>query len=84
MIEFENGTIVVGAEDIAAGLRLTPDEVIQGFRTGSITSLCEQGQEEDAGRYRLTFRSAERRVRLTVDAGGAILKRSSTDLARAT
>lgn len=82
MIEFENGTIQVGAEDIAAGLHLTPDEVMQGFRNGAITSICEQGQEEDAGRHRLTFYSARRRLRLTVDAAGTILKRSSADCTR--
>lgn len=82
MIEFEKGTIQVGAEDIAPGLHLTPDEVMQGFRSGTITSVCEQGLEEDAGRHRLTFYSARRRLRLTVDAGGAILKRSSADFTR--
>lgn len=82
MIEFENGAIQVDAEDIAAGLRLTPDEVMQGFRTGAITSVCEKGLEEDTGRHRLTFYSSSRRLRLTVDAGGAILKRSSADFTR--
>ena len=82
MIEFENGAIQVAAEDIAPGLHLTPDEVMQGFRSGTITSVCEQGLEEDAGRFRLTFYSARRRLRLTVDAGGAILKRSSADFTR--
>ena len=82
LIEFENGTIQVDAEEIARSLHLTPDEVMQGMRSGAITSICEQGQEEDAGRYRLTFYSAKRRLRLTVDAGGAILKRSSSDFTR--
>ena len=82
MIEFKNGTIQVGAEEIARSLHLTPDEVMQGMRSGTITSICEQGQEEDAGRHRLTFYSAKRRLRLTVDAGGAILKRSSADCRR--
>lgn len=82
MIEFENGTIQVGAEDIAQGLHLTPDEVMQGFKSGTITSVCEKGLEADVGRLRLTFYSTKRRLRLTVDAGGAILKRSSSDCAR--
>ncbi len=81
MIGFENGTIQVGAEEIAPGLHLTPDEVMQGFRNGTITSICEQGQDEDAGRHRLTFTSASRRLRLIVDAGGKVLKRSSADCA---
>ena len=82
VIEFENGAIQVDAEDIAAGLRLTPDEVMQGFRTGAITSVCEKALEEDTGRHRLTFYSSSRRLRLTVDAAGAILKRSSADFTR--
>ncbi len=82
MIEFENGTIQVDAEDIAADLRLTPDEVMQGLRTGAITSVCEKGLEEDMGRHRLTFYSSNRRLRLTVDDRGAILKRSSADFTR--
>ncbi|KDB01662.1 hypothetical protein U879_21315 [Defluviimonas sp. 20V17] len=83
MIGFENGTIQVDAEEIAPGLRLTPDEVMQGFRNGTITSVCEQGQDEDAGRHRLTFTSADRRLRLIVDAEGRVLKRLSADRAPA-
>lgn len=79
MIGFENGTIQVDAEEIAPGLHLTPAEVMQGFRNGTITSICERGQDEDAGRHRLTFTSADRRLRLIVDAEGRVLKRSSAD-----
>lgn len=82
MIEFENGTVQVRAEYIASGLKLTPEEVVQGFRGGAITSLCEKGLDEDAGRYRLTFRSSRWRLRLIVDAEGAILERRSTEVTR--
>jgi hypothetical protein len=82
MVEFENGTIQVGAEDIAGGLAMTPEAVMQGFRDGSITSLCEKGAGQDAGRHRLTFQSPLRRLRLVVSADGAILKRSSADCRR--
>ncbi|MGV8985811.1 MAG: DUF6522 family protein [Cypionkella sp.] len=79
MIEFEGGTIQVRAEDVSRGLKLTAEEVMLGIRDGTITSLCEKGQEADAGRYRLTFYSPKRRLRLTCDAQGVILKRSSSD-----
>ncbi len=82
MIEFENGSIEVGAEDIAAGLNLTPQEVMQGLRDGVITSLCEKGADADEGRHRLTFFSPRRRLRLIVDAQGTILMRSSADHTR--
>ena len=82
MIEFESGTIQVGAEEIAPSLQLAPEEVMQGIRGGTITSLCEQGREEDAGRHRLTFYSVRRSLRPTVDAGGTVLKRSAADCAR--
>jgi hypothetical protein len=38
--------------------------------------------EEDAGRYRLTFFSRTRRLRLIVDENGTILKRLSAPYAR--
>ncbi|OZA13275.1 MAG: hypothetical protein B7Y02_06275 [Rhodobacterales bacterium 17-64-5] len=82
MIEFENGTIQVRAEDVASGLKLTPEEVMQGFRNDAITSLCEKGLGEDAGRLRLTFRSSRWRLRLIVDADGAILERRSAEVTR--
>jgi hypothetical protein len=82
VIEFENGTVQVLAEDIASGLKLTPEEVMQGFRDGAITSLCEKGLGEDAGRHRLTFRSSRWRLRLIVNAEGAILERRSAEVTR--
>ncbi len=82
MIEFENGTLQVKAEDLAHGLFLTPEEIMQGFRDGTITSLCEKGADADEGRHRLTFYTAKRRLRLIVDAQGVILKKSSSDYRR--
>jgi Family of unknown function (DUF6522) len=46
------------------------------IRNGEITSLCERGVNEDAGRYRLTFFHKSRRVRLVVDANGTVVQRS--------
>ncbi len=82
MIEFENGTIQIGAEEIASGLGVTPLEVMEGLRQGRITSLCEKGEDEDAGRHRLTFYSPNRRLRLIINAQGQILKRTSADYTR--
>lgn len=78
-IEFEDGTIEVDAAIIAEGLRIEPSLVQEQVREGTITSLCERGIDEDAGRYRLTFFSDRRRLRLLVDDGGNVVQRSSVD-----
>jgi hypothetical protein len=49
------------------------------MREGKITSLCERGVDEDAGRYRLTFFFEHRRLHLIVDEGGNIIQRSTLD-----
>lgn len=81
-ITFEDGQITVDAGVIAQGLHLTPDALRDGFRDGSVTSQCEKGIDADAGRYRLTFYAPTRRLRLTVDAAGLVLHRSSAAYSR--
>jgi len=49
------------------------------MRKGEITSLCERGMNEDAGRYRLTFFHKSRRFRLIVDRSGTVIRRSIVD-----
>lgn len=67
----------VEASLLAAAFRLAPAEVPDMLRTGAITSRCETGSGEDAGRWRLTFYSGGRALRLVVDASGTILSRAS-------
>lgn len=74
-VAFENGEFSVDAAEIAQGLRIPPAQVLAGMRQRSITSICERGIEEDAGRYRLTFFYARRRFRLVVDEAGTIIDR---------
>jgi hypothetical protein len=45
------------------------------MRQRRITSICERGENEDAGRYRLTFFYAQRRLRLVLDEAGTIVER---------
>lgn len=79
-IEFEDGGGVnVDAVLVAEGLRLTPEIVLTRIREGKITSLCERGAEEDAGRIRLTFFHGNRHVRLVVDEEGNVLDRSAAN-----
>ncbi len=66
----------VDAVVIAAGFALDPARVPEMLRAGQITSRCEKGIDEDAGRFRLTFYHGPRALRLIVDAQGVILKRA--------
>jgi len=68
---------VVDADLLGAGLGLEPSAVLGRMRAGEITSLCETGVDEDAGRYRLNFYFGGRAVRLTVDREGTVLSRAT-------
>ena len=69
----------VDAAVIGKGLGLEPSLVQARMREGKITSLCEHGLAEDAGRYRLTFFYESRRFRLLVDEEGNVIRRSLVD-----
>jgi hypothetical protein len=75
-IEIEDGAMHIEAPIVAQGLELEPSLVQAMMRKGEITSLCERGVNEDAGRYRLTFFHKNRRFRLIVDATGTVIQRS--------
>ena len=66
-IEIGLGSLLINASVIAQGLALEPSRVQAMMRKGEITSLCERGVNEDAGRYRLTFFHKSRRFRLVVE-----------------
>ncbi len=74
-VTFLNGEFHVDAEIVAEGLGLSPAIVLAGMRQRKITSTCERGVNEDAGRYRLTFFYAQRRLRLILDEAGTIVER---------
>lgn len=78
-IEFRDAAIEIDAATIAEGLNLAPSEVQDLMRRGAITSLCERGSGDDAGRYRLTFFHGGRRLRLVVDEDGRLIQRSAID-----
>ena len=67
---------VVDAEALGTAFELDPATVPERLRAGEITSRCETGVDEDAGRWRLTFYYGGRALRLTVDANGAVLSRA--------
>jgi hypothetical protein len=78
-IEIGLGTMRIEASIVAQGLELEPSRVQAMMRNGEITSLCERGVNEDAGRYRLTFFHKSRRFRLIVDGTGTVIQRSIVD-----
>jgi hypothetical protein len=78
-IDLGLGSLHIDASVIAQGLALEPARIQAMMREGEITSLCERGVNEDAGRYRLTFFHKSRRFRLVVDATGTVIQRSTVD-----
>lgn len=81
-ISFEGGTVQVEAGLIAKGLQIDEAALREGMQQGLITTLCERGEGEDAGRFRLTFFSPTRRLRLVVGADGAVLQSSTAPFQR--
>ena len=60
-------------------LRVPPPRVQELMRNNEITSICERGEGEHEGLYRLTFFYKNRRARFAMDEAGRILKRSIID-----
>jgi len=75
-VTLEGGEFSVDAAILAEDFGLDPALVLPAMRAGKITSRCERGTGADAGRSRLTFFYAQRRLRLVIDAAGNILERS--------
>lgn len=75
-IERDGAGFAVSAALLAEAFKMTEDDVRLAMREGTLTSRCEAGLGTDAGRWRLTFRHADRACRFTLDASGAILSTS--------
>jgi hypothetical protein len=76
-IELAEGAVKVDAAVIATDLGLRPEGVLNALRDRTLTAVCEQGLEQDSGRWRLTFYHADRRLRLVIDQAGRVLERSA-------
>ena len=79
-VEFADDGVTIPAETLATYFGVSPADVLGLMRTGAIKGQLEKGADEDAGRYRLTFWHAGRRLRLTCDDGGDIINVSRTIL----
>ena len=78
-ITFEDDAVEVPAAVIAYGFDLETPMVQSLMRSGELTSLCEKGENEDIGRYRVTFFYMNRCLQLVIDSTGEILQRSVID-----
>jgi hypothetical protein len=67
---------VIDAALLADAFNLSQEEIRARMRAGLITSRCEAGTDDDAGRWRLTFHHGDRACRLIVDQGGSLLTRA--------
>jgi hypothetical protein len=74
-IEFDGQSFSVDAALIANSFGIGPEHVQPLMREGKITSRCERGIDQDAGRYRLTFFHGRRNLSFIVDEAGEILER---------
>ncbi len=66
----------IEADDLASLLALPVEEVRREMQAGRIVSRFEQGVEEHAGSWRVTFIHGRERAQLTVDDSGRVLRRS--------
>ena len=74
-VDFDGETFSVDAALIAEGFNIGSAKVQPLMRARKITSRCERGLDQDAGRYRLTFLHDDKQLRLVVDGHGEILQR---------
>jgi hypothetical protein len=66
--------LTIDAGLVAPLLGLSLDDFMEAIRRGRIGQLTERGEDDDAGRYRVTFRYRRRRCQVVVDAqGGAAM-----------
>lgn len=70
----------VDAQIIASAFGLDEATLRDRMRAGEITSLCETGVDEDAGRSRVTFRYGTRVLRLIVDDAGKVVSNGRFDV----
>lgn len=73
-VEVNNAQITIDAEVLAPRLGLTVEALKQNMAKGLVVSLAETGQDEDAGRTRLTFRYRARAWRVVIEADGSLLE----------
>lgn len=74
-LRVEDGAFEMDAAYLAEHFRLDPADVPALLKSRRLKAVCERGEGEDAGRYRLSFRLGASRLSLIVDEHGNILRR---------
>ncbi len=72
VICIDDGDITVDAEALASNLGLAVEALKENMAKGLVVGVAETGQDEDAGRTRLTFRHGARVWRVVVEADGTL------------
>lgn len=70
----DDGEITIEAEALASKLGLTTEALRQNMAKGLVTGVTETGENEDAGRTRLTFRYRSRVWRVVIEADGSLFE----------
>ncbi|MGO4558227.1 DUF6522 family protein [Mesorhizobium sp. 2RAF21] len=78
-LERQEGMFTIEASLLSELLDVQPYDIQALMRSNEITSLCERGEGEHEGQFRLTFFCKGRRARLNVDEAGRIVRRSIVD-----
>ncbi len=78
-LERRAGDFSIDASLLGELLNVASPRIHELMRRGEITGLCERGEGEHEGQYRLTFFYKGRRARLSVDESGRIVRRSIVD-----
>ncbi|WP_298252976.1 DUF6522 family protein [Bradyrhizobium sp.] len=78
-VDIRDDTFMVDAALVGELLHVPASHVRRLMRLGRITSACERGVDEHAGKFRLSFFYRNRRARLSTDTEGRILRKSTID-----
>ena len=70
----DDGEITVDAEALAFKLGLNVEALKENMSKGLVMVVSETGQDEDAGRTRLTFRYRARVWRVVIEADGRLFE----------
>lgn len=83
-ISFSGADITVDATLVAQGFGMSETKLRDLMRAGTVSSRCETGDGEDAGRTRLSFIYGNRVLRMIADADGNLIEPPSVEFARST
>lgn len=70
----DDGEITVEAEVLAPKLGLSIEALKENMAKGLVVSVTETGENEDAGRTRLTFRYRARVWRVVIESDGSLFE----------